>query len=55
MFPHTRFHACLDKKRKLSDAIRAEKSLITNARCLTEVDVKEIDGYFADPKGGTIA
>ncbi len=41
-----------DRKRILDEFISKEKSLVTNARCLTEgVDVPAIDGvYFVDPK-----
>jgi hypothetical protein len=44
------------RQRKLDEAVASKRSLITNARCLTEgVDVKEIDGVlFADPKGSTV-
>ena len=44
------------RKRTLDQAIECPRSLITNARCLTEgVDVKQIDGVlFADPKSSTI-
>ncbi len=44
------------RERKLDEAISCKRSLITNARCLTEgVDVKKIDGIlFADPKGSTV-
>jgi len=40
----------------LSDFIKQKKSLVTNARCLTEgVDVPAIDGvYFVDPKQNLI-
>lgn len=40
----------------LSDFIKQKKSLVTNARCLTEgVDVPSIDGvYFVDPKQNLI-
>ena len=44
------------RQSKLDEAVASKRSLITNARCLTEgVDVKQIDGVlFADPKGSTV-
>ena len=44
------------RKRSIDAAIMAKRSLITNARCLSEgLDVNEIDGVlFADPKGSSI-
>ena len=44
------------RQKKLDEAVASKRSLITNARCLTEgVDVKQIDGVlFADPKGSAV-